>query len=80
MYTALFIIYLSMALISTNILLIILIISAIISIIIRLPEEEEMLISEFGDDYKNYMKNTGRFFPKFHRQIISDPAEFNNQQ
>jgi protein-S-isoprenylcysteine O-methyltransferase Ste14 len=78
MYTALFIIYLSLAFISTNILLIILIIFAIISIIIRLPKEEEMLILEFGDEYKHYMKNTGRFFPKFHRRIISDTAEFNN--
>lgn len=64
MYTALITIYLSMALISANVLIIILIILIIISIIIRLPKEEEMLISEFGDDYRDYMKNTGRFFPK----------------
>jgi protein-S-isoprenylcysteine O-methyltransferase Ste14 len=64
MYTALFTIYLSIALVSVNLLIIILIILAIISIIIRLPEEEEMLITEFGDDYTNYIKETGRFFPK----------------
>jgi len=64
MYTALFIIYLSIALISTNLIIIILMVLTIISIIIRLPKEEEMLIFEFGDEYKNYMNNTGRFFPK----------------
>ena len=77
MYTALFIIYLSMAFISANFLIIILVLFTIISLIIRLPEEE-LLISEFGDDYRNYMKNTGRFFPKFDSRIISDPEEYNN--
>jgi protein-S-isoprenylcysteine O-methyltransferase Ste14 len=33
-------------------------------IIIRVPEEEKMLIEQFGDEYRNYMKNTGSFLPK----------------
>ena len=32
---------------------------------LRVPEEEEMLIKEFGDEYREYMKNTGRVIPKF---------------
>lgn len=32
---------------------------------LRVPKEEEMLIAEFGDEYKEYMKNTGRVIPKF---------------
>lgn len=31
----------------------------------RIPREEQMLIEAFGDEYTEYMKRTGRFFPKF---------------
>jgi protein-S-isoprenylcysteine O-methyltransferase Ste14 len=30
----------------------------------RTPKEEENLIQKFGDEYREYMKRTGRFFPK----------------
>jgi protein-S-isoprenylcysteine O-methyltransferase Ste14 len=30
----------------------------------RTPKEEARLIETFGDDYRNYMKRTGRFLPK----------------
>ena len=31
----------------------------------RIPREEQMMIETFGEEYKEYMKRTGRFFPKF---------------
>jgi protein-S-isoprenylcysteine O-methyltransferase Ste14 len=31
---------------------------------IRTPREEANLIAKFGDDYRDYMKRTGRFLPK----------------
>ena len=31
---------------------------------IRTPKEEANLIEKFGDEYRNYMKRTGRFLPK----------------
>lgn len=31
---------------------------------IRTPKEEANLIEKFGDEYRNYMKTTGAFFPK----------------
>ncbi len=31
---------------------------------IRSPKEEQMLIARFGDQYRNYMAMTGRFFPR----------------
>jgi protein-S-isoprenylcysteine O-methyltransferase Ste14 len=31
---------------------------------IRTPKEEANLIEKFGDEYRNYMKNTGGFLPK----------------
>jgi len=30
--------------------------------------EEEMMIEQFGDQYRDYMKQTGRFFPKLRRK------------
>lgn len=31
---------------------------------IRTPKEEQMLIDRFGQQYRDYMTNTGRFFPR----------------
>jgi protein-S-isoprenylcysteine O-methyltransferase Ste14 len=31
----------------------------------RTPKEEANLIDKFGNDYREYMKRTGRYFPKF---------------
>lgn len=33
--------------------------------LIRVPREEQMMLDTFGDDYREYMKNTGRFLPRF---------------
>jgi protein-S-isoprenylcysteine O-methyltransferase Ste14 len=30
----------------------------------RLNAEEQMMIEQFGDEYRDYMKRTGRFFPR----------------
>jgi len=38
---------------------------AFIMMAFRTPKEEANLIEKFGDDYRDYMKRTGRFFPKF---------------
>ncbi len=32
---------------------------------IRVPREEQAMLEEFGDDYRQYMKMTGRILPKF---------------
>ena len=37
---------------------------AFIAMAIRTPREEANLIEKFGDEYREYMKRTGRFFPK----------------
>jgi protein-S-isoprenylcysteine O-methyltransferase Ste14 len=31
---------------------------------LRVPNEETHLIKKFGDEYREYMKRTGRFLPK----------------
>jgi protein-S-isoprenylcysteine O-methyltransferase Ste14 len=43
-------------------------IAIILSVIaIRVPEEEKILMEQFGDEYGNYRKRTGSMFPKFIR-------------
>lgn len=37
---------------------------AFIGMAIRTPKEEANLIGKFGDEYREYMKRTGRFLPK----------------
>jgi protein-S-isoprenylcysteine O-methyltransferase Ste14 len=38
---------------------------AFISMAVRTPKEEANLIEKFGNEYREYMKQTGRFLPKF---------------
>ena len=35
--------------------------SVLMMLLIRLPKEEEKIIERFGDEYREYMKRTGRF-------------------
>lgn len=37
---------------------------AFIPVALRTPKEEANLIEKFGDEYREYMKRTGRFFPR----------------
>jgi protein-S-isoprenylcysteine O-methyltransferase Ste14 len=37
---------------------------AFIAMSVRTPREEANLIAKFGDEYREYMKRTGRFLPK----------------
>ena len=37
---------------------------AFIGMAIRTPKEEANLIEKFGDEYREYMKRTGRFLPR----------------
>jgi len=64
MYTVLNMFSLSMALTTSN--LFVLIFAALV--VVPFPwiarAEEEMLIETFGEDYREYMERTGRFFPR----------------
>ncbi|MEP6502240.1 MAG: protein-S-isoprenylcysteine O-methyltransferase [Betaproteobacteria bacterium] len=33
-------------------------------VIVRLPNEEQMMIAQFGDDYRNYVRRTGSLMPR----------------
>lgn len=37
---------------------------ALALIVLRTKKEEELLVARFGEEYENYTKRTGRFFPR----------------
>jgi protein-S-isoprenylcysteine O-methyltransferase Ste14 len=54
----------ALVLVSDNFLFLIILIIVIPGIYRRLKKEERMMIDRFGDEYLDYMKWTGRIFPK----------------
>ncbi|MHA1964522.1 MAG: methyltransferase [Candidatus Thorarchaeota archaeon] len=64
MYTVFTFWFLSWFLISANLLLLITWIITMLYFIIRIPQEERMLLEQFGESYREYMSKTGRLFPK----------------
>jgi protein-S-isoprenylcysteine O-methyltransferase Ste14 len=57
--------YVSFGLMADNWFIILLAVLAFIAMAVRTPKEEANLIEKFGDEYREYMKRTGRFLPKF---------------
>jgi protein-S-isoprenylcysteine O-methyltransferase Ste14 len=37
-------------------------------IAIRIPREERMMLEKFGEEYRVYMKRTGRLLPRFRQE------------
>lgn len=66
MYTHFWLLIISQGLILNNYLVLIYgILAWGILYFLRVKKEEEMMVEEFGNEYKKYMKKTGRLFPKF---------------
>ena len=63
-YLALLCFLTSIALIAANWVLIAILVFSIVDLTLRIPKEEQMMIEEFGDEYKIYMQRTGRLLPK----------------
>ncbi|MFX0097717.1 MAG: isoprenylcysteine carboxylmethyltransferase family protein [Candidatus Hodarchaeota archaeon] len=68
MYTVFIIFTISLALISANLFVIVFSIFVIIPFPSIAKQEEQMLLGLFGDEYRDYMRQTNRFFPLKHRQ------------
>ena len=66
LYTAMIGMGTAFALISASWVFAFLDIVAIIGLLIRVPREEQMMLEEFKDEYRNYMNRTGRFLPRLH--------------
>ena len=68
MYTVHIVYFFSWVLVSANLLLLINYLLTIILLFARIPKEEKMLLDQFGDEYRAYMKRTGRLLPRFRRE------------
>ncbi len=60
--------FLSFAAIADSWFIAVMAVLAFILLALRLPNEEAHLIEKFGDEYREYMKTTGAFLPKFQVQ------------
>lgn len=56
--------FLSFALISSNWFIGLMTLMSLVMLMVRLPKEEMNLIERFGDEYKDYMRRTGRLIPR----------------
>ncbi|MFW9814056.1 MAG: isoprenylcysteine carboxylmethyltransferase family protein [Candidatus Thorarchaeota archaeon] len=65
MYLGIFIYTLGLALVASDILVFIFFIFSIWVNYERIPDEEQMMIDEFGEEYLEYMKQTGKLLPRF---------------
>jgi protein-S-isoprenylcysteine O-methyltransferase Ste14 len=54
----------SLVLVSDNLLFLVVLLLTIPGIYIRIKREEEMMIREYGEKYRAYLKRTGRILPK----------------
>jgi protein-S-isoprenylcysteine O-methyltransferase Ste14 len=63
MYTALFAFFVGLALIAASWLIVLLVAISIAVLYARISKEEVMMVEQFGDEYREYMKRTGRFLP-----------------
>ncbi len=64
LYTAMLGYGTSLALVTANWIFVVFAMAVIAGLFARVPREEQMMIKEFGEEYKAYIKKTGRFFPK----------------
>jgi protein-S-isoprenylcysteine O-methyltransferase Ste14 len=65
LYTAMFGWGVGVALVTANWVFVVMAVAVIGGTVARIPREERMMIEEFGEEYKAYMKRTGRFFPRW---------------
>jgi protein-S-isoprenylcysteine O-methyltransferase Ste14 len=64
MYTAVFALGTALALVSANWAFVLITLAAVAGLSARVPREEQMMIEQFGGQYLEYMKKTGRFLPR----------------
>lgn len=56
---------LALSLLTANWIFVVVCILSILGLLWRVPKEERMMIEAFGDEYRDYIERTGRFFPRF---------------
>jgi len=64
LYTAMLGLSVAFALVTANWIFVLLAALGIGGVVARVPREEQMMLEEFGDEYRAYMRVTGRYFPR----------------
>jgi protein-S-isoprenylcysteine O-methyltransferase Ste14 len=64
----LFAFFVGVSLISAFWLIVLLVVGSILMLYMRLDKEEAMMIEQFGDAYRAYMRRTGRLLPRLIRR------------
>ncbi|MFX0054130.1 MAG: methyltransferase [Candidatus Hermodarchaeota archaeon] len=64
MYTVLILFFFGMSLVSANLIVIVFAVLLMLAFPFWIRVEEEKMIETFGEEYIEYMKRTGRFFPR----------------
>ncbi len=65
LYTLGILFFVALSLISATWYFAVVMLVSAVPLLARTRQEEAMLIARFGDQYRDYMKHTGRFLPKF---------------
>jgi len=64
LYTSMFGWCIALSLLTANWIFTAISVFSISGLVWRIPKEEQMMLDAFGDEYKDYIQRTGRFFPK----------------
>ena len=64
LYTAMFGYGVGLALVTANWAFVALAVLVVAGGVVRAPREEQMMIEQFGEEYRAYMRRTGRFLPR----------------
>ncbi len=64
LYTAMLGWGVGVALVTANWIFVVMTVVVIAGLVARVSREEQMMLEEFGEEYRAYMKRTGRFFPR----------------
>ncbi len=68
MYSSAMLHYIALGILASDTILILIFIPIILLVYSRIDKEEEMLIEEFGEEYRAYMQATGRLLPRLGRK------------
>jgi protein-S-isoprenylcysteine O-methyltransferase Ste14 len=65
LYAAMFAWAIALALVTANWIFVAVTVATISGTMARVPKEEQMMLEAFGEEYKEYMRCTGRYFPRW---------------
>ena len=65
MYSAIFLWTAGLSLLMVNWIVFLLPLAFALFAILRVPDEEKMMVEEYGDEYREYTKHAGRFLPRW---------------